>query len=220
MEILAIPDIHGRLSKIARIQLEIKAADLVILVGDITNFGRAQEAQEIIGRLREMNPQILAVPGNCDFPEVDSFLKAEGLSIEGGNSLLDGVGFIGVGGSLATPSKGTPHEVADEYFEHRLAIAVQGLPDGIPTVLVSHQPPFQTTADEVCKGTHVGSKTIRQFIELQQPLICFTGHIHEGVGIDSIGNTTIINPGAFFQDKYAFAKISDRIEVLEIRTLP
>ena len=53
---------------------------------------------------------------------------------------------------------------------------------------------------------HVGSKTIRKFIEQVKPKLCFTGHIHEGIGIDFIGECPIINPGPFRKGKYAIVK--------------
>lgn len=61
---------------------------------------------------------------------------------------------------------------------------------------------------------HVGSKIIRKFIEDIQPLACFTGHIHEGKAIDTIGNTKIINPGPFKKGKFAwFTLENDHVHV-------
>lgn len=60
--------------------------------------------------------------------------------------------------------------------------------------------------DQVSPGVHVGSKVIRQFIERHQPLICFTGHIHEGIGIDHIGHTVVINAGPAGAGNYAVAE--------------
>ncbi len=67
--------------------------------------------------------------------------------------------------------------------------------------MVSHQPPYDTINDQVSPGVHVGSNSIRKFIEEHQPLVCFSGHIHEGTGIDHIGNTAIVNPGSGRQGK-------------------
>ncbi len=61
-------------------------------------------------------------------------------------------------------------------------------------------------SDQVSPGVHVGSKVIRQFIERRQPLICFTGHIHEGIGIDHIGHTVVINAGPAGAGNYALAE--------------
>jgi len=39
MRLLCISDIHGRYTNIKKIESELGEADIVILVGDITNFG-------------------------------------------------------------------------------------------------------------------------------------------------------------------------------------
>ena len=83
--------------------------------------------------------------------------------------------------------------------------------------MVSHQPPYDTINDQVSPGVHVGSKSIRKFIEERQPLICFTGHIHEGTGIDHIGNTAIVNPGPAGKGSYVLTEILDgKIKRLEV----
>ena len=43
---------------------------------------------------------------------------------------------------------------------------------------------------------HVGSKSVRKFIEKYQPLIGLHGHIHESFASDKIGNTVVVNPGS------------------------
>ena len=65
----------------------------------------------------------------------------------------------------------------------------------IPVLLVSHAPPANTRIDMIFNGRHVGSTAVRRIIENYQPDICVTGHIHEAKGCDSIGPTTIYNPG-------------------------
>jgi len=85
------------------------------------------------------------------------------------------------------------------------------VPTEYPSLMVSHQPPYGTLNDQVSPGFHVGSKAIRGFIEKQQPLICFTGHIHEGTGIDHIGDTAVVNPGPAGTGSYVMAEITNGI---------
>ena len=86
-------------------------------------------------------------------------------------------------------------------------------------VLITHQPPRETRND-LARGGHVGSHSIRCFIEQHQPLICFTGHIHEGVGVDTIGETKIVNPGPLRHGGYAVAEITGgQVGALEIRNV-
>jgi Icc-related predicted phosphoesterase len=54
-------------------------------------------------------------------------------------------------------------------------------------------------------------------------LICLTGHIHESIGIDTIGRTKIINPGQFSQNGFAYAELDLNSETpvreLAVRTV-
>jgi Icc-related predicted phosphoesterase len=70
-----------------------------------------------------------------------------------------------------------------------------------------HSPPFGTRLDLVRGGKSAGSRSIKSFIEKNQPLLTLHGHIHESPEIsqaysDRIGETLSINPGQFiFKDK-------------------
>ncbi len=220
MKIIGLPDVHGDINKINRLKDNISEADLVILAGDITNFGRRPEMQEMIDLVSGFNKTCISVPGNCDYQETEEVMNETGTNLNGKNRVIENITFVGLGASLPTPFKGTPFEVPEEYFQEKLNTAIDGLNDQSPMVLISHQPPHNTTADALPNGMHVGSTTIRQFIESYQPLVCFTGHIHEGQGIDSIGKTKIINPGPVFNGNYAYAEISHQVDLLEVRPIP
>jgi hypothetical protein len=101
----------------------------------------------------------------------------------------------GVGGSISTPFH-TPQEYSESEIEEIVG-RFQKYEDAQYHILVSHTPPYKTKLDKTFFFVHVGSKTIRRFIETFQPDISICGHIHEARGQDSIGRTTIINPGPF-----------------------
>lgn len=191
MKIVALTDIHARLSLTEAMREAIRTADLVLLGGDITHFGHRADMQRMIEAFRPLNPRILAVTGNCDHPDTEDYLAAEGLSLHCTLRELEGFAFFGLSGSLPCPGR-TPHEYEEEEYEALLDGFVN---PGKPWIMVSHQPPYGTLNDSVSPGVHVGSRAIRRFIETYLPLACFSGHIHEGVGIDYIGPTAIINPG-------------------------
>ena len=69
-------------------------------------------------------------------------------------------------------------------------------------ILVAHCPPYQTAIDRIHSGLHVGSHSVRSFIETYQPDLCISGHIHEAPGEDTIGRTHLINPGMLAQGGY------------------
>lgn len=210
IDIVGLADIHGDLETIEKVGPDIRQAHAVLLVGDITDFGGKKEAAAVVEALAKFNPRILAVPGNCDRPEVGKYLVKRGVSLEGRRMIIDGVGFIGVGGSLPCPGK-TPNEVSEEQLAEALEETASRLPMGMPTVLVSHQPPHGTKTDVVAGGKHVGSKSVWQFIRDRQPLLCFTGHIHEGRAVDTIGRCQVINPGPLRDGRYAWAMLGETV---------
>jgi len=218
MKIVAIPDLHGSTSGLDKVGADLAEADIVILAGDLTNFGRESDARIIIDTVKNYNQNIYAVQGNCDYPEVHAYLEREGLSLHRRSFVINGVAFLGVGGSLVCPGN-TPTEFSEEEFERFLDEASSGLQDDIPKILISHQPPINTKVDQVQSGDHVGSSSVREFIEKLQPLVCISGHIHESVGIDEIGATKLVNPGPLRNGKYAYVEIENGLNLLEIREI-
>ncbi len=216
MIIVALTDIHDDLERLGAVSEDLSAADVVLLVGDLTNFGRQAGVARVVGAVRKYTDRVLAVPGNCDYPEVDAYLTREGINLHRRRVLVDRIAFLGVGGSLPCPGK-TPNEFSEDDFKAFLVEAVADLNPDTPVILVAHQPPRDTVTDLLPNGKHVGSESIRAFIGRVQPLLCFTGHIHEGRGMDSIGRTKVVNPGPLWTGSYAYAKVGRDVEELQIR---
>jgi len=73
-----------------------------------------------------------------------------------------------------------------------------------PFIFIAHSPPYNTPLDVIYNGQHVGSVSIRRFIEAWSRegllIAAFHGHIHEspdrsGSIHTEIGKTLCINPG-------------------------
>ncbi len=218
MKIIGVTDIHGSISAIERMTGILCEADLVLFAGDITHFGREAEAEQVMSFVVPKVSRCLAVSGNCDFPEVDAFLDRRGINLHARGMEIDGIGFVGLGGSLVTPFH-TPNESSEEEMARWLDTGFAQLSPAIPWILVSHQPPHRTACDRLFSGDHVGSLSVRRFIEQNKPLICFTGHIHESAGMDRIGETHVINPGILRNGRYAYAEITDGVKAIEIRSI-
>jgi uncharacterized protein len=216
MIIVGLADIHGKLPQEVYLSGILNQAEMVFLVGDITNFGREAEVKSLILPLVERFHKIFAVSGNCDFPEVDAYLSKQKINLHGRGEVFNGIGFEGLGGSLTTPF-GTPNEYTEDEIARILKKGLGDIPDGTPLILISHQPPFQTSCDRISSGIHIGSISVRKFIEIHQPLACITGHIHESSGMDKIGKTHIINPGQLARGGYAYLEIKDGSADVEIR---
>lgn len=214
MKIITIPDIHGRVDKMKSYFDKLEDADLVILAGDLTN-GDLETAEMLFEILHMHTDKILTIPGNMDTDDVVTYTKTLGYDIHKQHRIIDGVAFVGVGGAL--PFAGS-YIYSEQELADILSEARHGLGD-IPQVLVCHQPPANTINDRLYDGRQVGSQSVRNYIETYQPLICFTGHIHEAIGIDTIGNTQICNPGPVWRG-YATAEIiNGEVKSLDIHSL-
>jgi uncharacterized protein len=209
--ILHLTDIHGTYHLINEIRKIISEADLVVISGDITHFGGEKQARKIIDKIRHINQNIFAVSGNCDYPEVEEFLQAEGISLHRKFVKYSGFIMTGLSGSLPCPGS-TPFEFSENEFSEWLEkMSLNNDPETL-LLFISHQPPYNTVNDDLGNGVHVGSRSVRKFIEDIHPVICLTGHIHEGIGISSIHNCKIVNPGPFRNGNYAQISISDNKE--------
>jgi Icc-related predicted phosphoesterase len=215
MKIIVLADIHAGLGYLPDAVADIAAADLVLIAGDITNFGGTNQAKQIISELSKCNKNILAVTGNCDCPETGSYLAGEGINIYCNCTEFGGVNFVGLAGSIdaSQPQLGNSME---EHFANTLA-EIETQTAGIdPLVLVTHQPARGTA---VANGRG-GSDAIYDFIERRQPILAVSGHIHEAPGKDTVGKTILVNPGPFHDGSYATLEINNaKVENIQIHTL-
>ncbi len=186
-------------------------ADLVIAVGDITNFGDRTDAKYVLNEILSMNKNLLCLAGNLDNKDVNDYLDDLGMNLHGQAHLIHRkVCLYGVGGSNRTPF-GTPWEfseeelarIAHESFQQAqelIKLAEPFVGHSIPTILVSHTPPYGTKIDKLRSGRHIGSVAIRNFIQNHGPDICLCGHVHEAKGEDWVGKTRAVNLGMLLQD--------------------
>jgi uncharacterized protein len=202
MKIIALADIHGDLGYLSAIDAEVRDADLILIAGDITNFGGIVQARHVFAELGGYNRNILAVGGNCDSPEAAGYIADEGLSINSKFVEFDGVGFVGLGGSIAAGQKQLGGSL-ESHFANSLALIEKQTCDTEFLVLVTHQPASGTAV-----GGGRGSDAIYDFIERRQPILAVSGHIHEDAGKDTIGDCTLVNPGPFNQGSYASIEIN------------
>ena len=82
---------------------------------------------------------------------------------------------------------------------------------------VESQHDQNTTTDLLPGGQHVGSRSVRDFIERVQPEVCLTGHIHEAVSRDTIGRTQVLNPGMLSLGGYVHISLTGGRLAAEIR---
>ena len=218
MKIIGIVDLHGDPGYAGKLASEVPDADLLLIGGDLTHFGRVEDAADILATMEPCAPRCLAVLGNVDYPEVRQGLIAQGVNLDRSGVQVQEVDCIGVGGSTPCPGK-TPNEYPEAEFTTHLRTALAEVDGDRPLVMVSHQPPIDTVVDQVPNGDHVGSRAVRAFIEEHQPLCCLSGHIHEGNGVDRIGSTQLVNPGPFMRGRYALIDIENAEATVSVHTV-
>ncbi len=210
MRILAISDIHGELYKTKKLLalVESREPDLIVVAGDITRFGPAKAAYDIFDALKKTNRRIVAITGNADSRDVERIIRKKDLDIHNKAVVIDKIGFVGFSG----PTTLQMGNFAITNYD-RINYTLADLSGCERRVLVSHVPPSNTKLDAVFSGEHVGSDFLRDVIEEAQPNLVICGHIHEARGVDRIGKTTIINPGALCDGYAAMIELGENGEV-------
>lgn len=203
---IAFGDVHESTEMLDRIP-GLEQALGVIISGDLTNRGGREQARRVYEAVTRRARRVLAQVGNMDTRAVHAFLQEQNanLHLEVVNLFPDlpdrRIGAFGVGFSTPTPF-GTPGEVSDAQLDAWIRATHAKAADFDELVVVVHTPPVDTRTDRVSSGAHVGSTSVRTFLEEVQPALCITGHIHESVAEDVVGGTKVINPGMLAQGGY------------------
>ncbi len=229
MRLLGITDLHSGVGMLERILQQAGPVDLVLLGGDITNFGSPEDVEVIVKKLLQDGLGVLAVAGNCDSPEIEHRLEQLGVSLYRRGVVRDQVGFQGL--SAMPPWKSRMYhfsedQLADDLQEgyrqlqqYQLAPATSsgGSPAPQPGwkthIVLSHVPPRDCKLDRTFLGRHVGSQALRRFIDQLQPDLVICGHIHEGRGLDRLGRTWVLNCGPAAAGNYALVEVGSQVRL-------
>lgn len=201
MRILLLADLHSDEYALERIRNICSAGkfDYALVAGDITK-GAISFLEDVLDAL----PNCLAIPGNCDPPQVLEILEKRGRSVHKKRiALSDGFNIVGFG--LSPP---TPFHTYGELEESEIRKEMTMLDVDEKTLLLTHAPPYGIF--DVIRGGHIGSKAIMHFIEAKKPFANFCGHVHEHEGVSKIGKTTVVKIPAANAGHYAVATISDK----------
>jgi len=196
LKILAVADIHGaqyRLNLVLK-NIERHSPDLVIVCGDITQFGPWALAKNF---LNQIPVETLAITGNIDTPEVIKGIDdSRAIGIELKRVVKKGVPFVG--------TNGFDYSQLDVLNNKKLLDE--------KSVLVSHVPPYGTQ-DKIFLGKHGGSKELREIVDKFKPRLVLCGHIHEDPGIIKIGDTTVVNCSMGKRGEGAIIEINGKISI-------
>jgi Icc-related predicted phosphoesterase len=205
MKILAVADIHGSQYRMNLVLKNIAShtPDLVVLCGDITQFGPGQLATSL---LHQLPVRTLAIPGNIDSFDVDHGIMASTATyLHMKRAMIGGHWFIGIGREI--PSHLTEVLIDDGKTKNPLGKILDA-----NSILVTHVPPFKLR-DKIFIGSHGGSKELRTLIDIHKPRLVLCGHIHEDPGVTQSGDTTVVNCSLGKRTEGAIVEINTTVTV-------
>lgn len=212
MKILAMTDIHGAYEKAERIIASEPGISAIMIGGDLTTNGSAQEAQAALRKFAKTGIPVITVAGNMDPVEIEEAFSANSVSVNARGTMLDDVGIFGVSGSPFTPMH-TPNEISEEEISFRAHSGWKDVQAARIKIFVPHAPPHNTKLDNLRSGQHVGSTSIRKFVEQFQPDVLVCGHIHESRGTDTLEKTIMVNCGPAANGFYAILTVGKTVSV-------
>lgn len=192
MRLVCISDTHNKLAK-----LTLPPADLLVVAGDITNMGTAQEFivfNHVVGQIKDKYRfGVLVIPGNHDLGAAKDFNFVKGLLtnvayfIHHEEVIIDGKRFFG---SAYTP------RFCNWSFNLDRGPAIKAKWDLIPNgidVLITHGPPYGILDETLPNDEHVGCSDLFDAVMRVKPQVHIFGHIHNSYGIKDFNGTTFIN---------------------------
>jgi Icc-related predicted phosphoesterase len=226
-KILVVSDIHGHGESLKAVLAANDGAELVIVAGDLTNFGNAADAREILDILEQAGfpfpPAVVA--GNCDTLAARRCIFSSGRGLEGCLRELPYATLTGAGGGLRRAgitsferSEAELHDaLAPQLFESERNEVRR------PLIVVTHSPPYGTNADR--RGeSHVGSGEFASLMALHKPEAWVCGHIHESRCVSLEDGTLVVNPGPCGSGCFAVLEVGeagkknpDRGEIAAVR---
>jgi Icc-related predicted phosphoesterase len=174
-----------------------ESADVLLLCGDLTDYGLPEEARALVRELATAKVRVLAVLGNHDYEseksdEVRQILTDGTVTVLDGDSVeIEGVGFAGVKGfaggfgERGLQAWGEPmikrfvREAVDEALKLETALARLRTPQRIA---VLHYSPVASTVDNEPPEifAFLGSSRLEDPINRYSVTAVFHGHAHRG----------------------------------------
>jgi Icc-related predicted phosphoesterase len=185
--------LHDAFAEISR------SADVLLLCGDLTDYGLPEEAEELVADIRAaVRIPILAVLGDHDFessqPEtISKVLDEAGVNVLNGEAIeIAGVGFAGIAGfgggfgRRMLNAWGEPliKQFVQESISHavRLEQALGKLQTEKPIVILHYSPIRATLKGEDPEiYAFLGSSRLKEPINRFKVTAVFHGHAHNGI---------------------------------------
>lgn len=172
-------------------------ADVLVIAGDLTNFGRPDEMRSLLNALVRLRIPIVAVLGNHDYEsgqeqELIKMMTDEGIKVLDGSSYeRDGVGFAGTKGFIGGFGRGVLTSFGEkeikafvqasvnETLKLERAVSMLRAPK---IVIVTHYAPIAETIQGEPPEIFpfLGSSRMAEVIDRHQAALALHGHAHHG----------------------------------------
>ena len=175
------------------------SADILLLCGDLTDYGLPEEADELVADIRAaVRIPILAVLGNHDFessqPEaISKVLDEAGVNVLNGEAIeIAGVGFAGIagfgGGFGRRMLNAWGEPLIKQFVQESISHAVRleqalGKLQSEKRIVVLHYSPIRTTLEGEDPEIYafLGSSRLEEPINRFKATAVFHGHAHNGI---------------------------------------
>lgn len=195
MRIAATADLHdGIREMMSRVRGE---ADLLVLAGDLTNYGRPPEMESLLNALVRLRVATVAVLGNHDYEsgqeqELIRLMSGEGIKVLDGTAYeRDGVGFAGTKGfpggfgrgvltAFGEPEvKAFVQAAINETMKLERALSLLRTPK---RVVVLHYAPVADTVrgEPMDIYPYLGSSRMGEVVDRHGANLVLHGHAHRG----------------------------------------
>lgn len=201
MRIAAIADLHFTPQNYDRIREQMNQvrddADLLVLAGDLTNFGKPEEIESLLNALVRLRLPVVAVLGNHDYEsghseELMKMMVAEGIKVLDGTAYeRDGVGFAGTKGFPGGFGRGMLTAFGEAEVKAfvqagideslKLERALSQLRTRKRVVVIHYAPIADTVRGEPTEiYPYLGSSRLAEVIDRHGADLVVHGHAHSG----------------------------------------
>lgn len=201
MRIAALADLHFSPQSYDRIRDAMNRlrdeADVLVLAGDITNYGKPEEMESMLNSIMRVRIPIVAVLGNHDYEsghaaELSKLMIAEGVKLlDGSGYERDSVGFAGTKGFLGGFGRGVLTAFGEPEVKAFVQLAIDetlkleralSMLRTEKRVVVTHYAPIADTVRGEPEQIYpyLGSGRLAEVIDRHQALLALHGHAHHG----------------------------------------
>src|SRR6478752_6956420 len=176
MRIAATADLHFTPQSYDRIREPLShvrdEADLLVIAGDLTNYGKPEEMHSLLNALVRLRIPIVAVLGNHDY-------ERDGVGFAGAKGFPGGFGRGMLTAFGEKEIKAFVQAGLDETLKLERALTMLRTPK---IVIVTHYAPICETVEgeRLEIFPFLGSSRLSEVIDRHQAVVAFHGHAHHG----------------------------------------